>query len=392
MPILANKQNMIRVTPSPDTWVRPTDWVEIPSITSADTKFYGVYAVYETRKNNVYIGFASGAFNCTINWGDGTPNTTATTVSTVSKTYTYSGITSPILQDSYGEKYKTVLVTITQNSGAVTQFNFGSSTSIGTYNWLDIVMSWSTARVQFLKAHPLLQRFIMYSGSFSSANINNYINYLNSCRVFQIPTSIGTPTSAAAFLSWLGNTEIGDITISGNIATNSLFSNSLVRKIGNVTASSSTTVTSMFASCLNLQQVGNVNLASGTSFSSLFINCINLIKVGTITSTSMTNMSNMFSNCVAIREITFTSLANVTTTGSPFASCHSLKKLRVPDLKVSFSLVDCALERDDLVQVFTDLGTPAISQTITVTRNPGAADLTAADILIATSKNWTVTL
>ena len=71
-----------------DAWVRPGGWVDIPSITSADTKFYGVYAVYENRKNNLFIGFAgAAAFNCTINWGDGSSATTVSTVSTPSKTY-----------------------------------------------------------------------------------------------------------------------------------------------------------------------------------------------------------------------------------------------------------------------------------------------------------------
>jgi hypothetical protein len=50
------------------------------------------------------------------------------------------------------------------------------------------------------------------------------------------------------------------------------------------------------------------------------------------------------------------------------------------------------MERPALVQVFNDLGTPATTQIVTVTRTPGSADLTAADILIATGKNWTVTL
>jgi hypothetical protein len=50
------------------------------------------------------------------------------------------------------------------------------------------------------------------------------------------------------------------------------------------------------------------------------------------------------------------------------------------------------MERAALVQVFNDLGTPGTTRTITVTRNPGSADLTAADLLIATSKNWIVTL
>lgn len=393
MPILSNKQTLLRVTPNQNTWVRPSGWVSIPSITSADTKFYGVYAVYENRKNNVYIGFAAGTFNCTINWGDGTSNTTVSSVSTPSHTFTYSGLTSEVLQDSYGEKYKTVLVTITQNSGAVTQFNMGSSTSIGTYNWLDIVMSWSTARVQFLKSHTLLQRFIQYTGLWTGANMNSFVTYLSNCKVFYLPSiSLGTPTQAAGLFTYLGDCEIGDITIEGAISVGNLFSTNLVRKIGNINVSAATTVTSMFSNCWNLRQVGDLNLAAGTSFNSLFSSCPNVYKIGAITSTAVTNLTSAFAGASSLREVSFTNLTNVTTMGNPFSACYSLQKLRVPNLKVSIILTDCAMERSDIVQVFNDLGTPVTTQVITVTRNPGSADLTAADLLIATSKNWTVTL
>ena len=379
---------------SPDTWVRPGGWVDIPSITSADTRFYGVYAVYETRKNNVYIGFAAGTFNCTVNWGDGTANTTASTVSTVSKTYQYSAITSPILVDEYGENYKTVLVTITQNSGSLTQFNFGIATSIGTYNWLDIVMSWSTARVQFIKAHPLLQRFIQYTGTWAGVNVNSYMQYLSRCKVFQLPVAnLGALTQGISVFSYLGDCEIGDLTINGGVgAITSLFANSLIRKVGNVNFSSTTTANAVFQNCFNLRQVGNVNVASSTTLSTMFQQAVNLFKIGTITATAATNLSSMFSACVALREITFLNVAAATSLSSTFSACYSLENLRMPGVIITFTVIDCAMERAALVQLFNDLGTPAITRTITVTRNPGSADLTAADLLIATSKNWIVTL
>jgi hypothetical protein len=381
-------------TPNPNTWNRPGGWVEIPPISALDTKFYGVYAVYENRKNNVYIGFAAGTFNCTVVWGDGTANTTVNTISTISHTFAYSALTSPILVDEYGENYKTVLVTITQNSGALNQFNFGIATSIGTYNWLDIVMSWSTARVQFVKAHPLLQRFIQYTGAWGGANINSYVQYLSRCRVFQLPpTNLGPVTQAVSLFSFLGDCEIGDLTINGGAgAITSLFANSLVRKVGNLNFNATTGGNALFQSCFNLRQVGNLNLAASTNLSTIFQSCPNLIKIGTITSTVATNLTSMFVGCGALREITFTNLAAVTVMSSTFNGCYSLENLRVPGVIITFTLVDCAMERAALVQVFNDLGTPTTTRTITVTRNPGSADLTAADLLIATSKNWIVTL
>ena len=376
---------------SPTEWVRPGGWVDIPSITSADTKFYGVYAVYENRKNNLTIQFF-GTFNITINWGDGSPNTVVSSTAIQTKSYTYSSLTSPILQDEYGQNYKTVLVTITQNSGAVTVFQFGTGSSIGTYNWLDIVMSWSTARPSFLKVHTLLQRYIQYTGNFNSSNINQTISLLPNCRVFQLPINLGTPIQAQNVFTFLGAYEYGDMTISGAISVSSLFASSLIIKFGNISFPNASAITGIFQSNSNLRQVGNFSAPTTTNFQAIFSSCPNLIKVGTITSTAATSILNMFSFCYSLREATFTSLANVTTTLNAFQNCFSLQTLRVPGLRVNVNFTDCAMERAALVQVFNDLGTPATTQTITVTRNPGSADLTAADILIATNKNWIVTL
>jgi hypothetical protein len=49
------------------------------------------------------------------------------------------------------------------------------------------------------------------------------------------------------------------------------------------------------------------------------------------------------------------------------------------------------MQRLELIDLFNDLATTS-AKTITITNNPGVADLTAPDILIATAKGWTVTL
>jgi len=48
------------------------------------------------------------------------------------------------------------------------------------------------------------------------------------------------------------------------------------------------------------------------------------------------------------------------------------------------------LSRQAIASIFTGLGTALGTQTVTVTGNHGVPDLTAADLLIATNKGWTV--
>jgi hypothetical protein len=308
-----------------------------------------------------------------------------------SNTYVYSSITSSVLTDEYNEKYKTVLITVTPAVGNITLSNFGPS-NIGVPNFLDIVMSIPTGAVQFPKGAPILQRFRLLSGTFTGFNVTAYFNSLNSCRVFEIPTILGGPTAMASTFQFIGNSEVGDITTTGNISLSNAFSNSLVRKIGNFTNTASTTTSSVFSGNYNLKEIGLVTLPAATNISSMFLYNMSLIKTGRITSTSATNISQIFYFCSKLRETSFSDLTNVTNTSNAFYACYALESIRVPNLKVSTTFVDCSMERSALVQVFNDLGTPVTTQVITVTRNPGSADLTAADILIATSKNWTVTL
>jgi hypothetical protein len=49
-----------------------------------------------------------------------------------------------------------------------------------------------------------------------------------------------------------------------------------------------------------------------------------------------------------------------------------------------------ALSQANIVTIFTNLGTAAGAQTITVSSNPGYAGLTAGERAIATGKGWTI--
>lgn len=62
---------------TPDPWVRPADWLTLPTVNLGDSIFTGLYAVYDTTQNYVSIS-AGGAF--TVDWGDGTVENFATGV------------------------------------------------------------------------------------------------------------------------------------------------------------------------------------------------------------------------------------------------------------------------------------------------------------------------
>jgi len=79
----------------------------------------------------------------------------------------------------------------------------------------------------------------------------------------------------------------------------------------------------------------------------------------------------------------------ITSLSNAFHQAYSLQTLESSNIAVSFDLSTCNFSTQGLVDIFNDLATA--TATITVTNNPGTAGLSAANILIATAKGWTVT-
>jgi hypothetical protein len=391
MPILANNNNMLITTTQ--NWIRPAGWLDLPTITSADTKIAGLVAVYENNENTICVQAGGGSSqNYNVNWGDGTSQTgTSTNVQT--KRYDYASISSVILQDPFGYNYKQVIVTITNNSGTVTYWNLAQEPGqSGPSNWLDLSFSWAASFSLGGGKAAYLQRLQVFKATITG-NSNSYLTNLASLRSLRWDnvTSTGV-TQCLNYLNYLGNIDKMDFTFntSAGIAANYFFYLCKVRSFGNISLPNAGTLISFLNLSLSLEEVGNVTFTAATDLNSAFANCLLLVKLGTISAPAVITITNMFNGSAKLREIVFTSCAAVVTTTTAFTGCLCLEKLRMPSMGVTFSISGCNLQRQALVDLFNDLATVS-AKTITITNNPGVADLTAADLLIATNKGWTVT-
>lgn len=378
-------------TPSTN-WVRPSGWLTLPTITSADTKIVGLVAVYEFEENAISIQALTGTSqNYNIDWGDGTSQT-GTTTTVFTKRYDYASVSSTILVDDFGYNYKQVIVTITNNSGTVTSWGLSAGvTQAGPSNWLDLSFSWAANLSLNGRGCSYLQRLQIYKATLTG-NINNWFETLVSLRFLRWENiTYSGVTQASTYMGEIGNIDSINFsfTPSPAISVTNFFIYSKIKKLGNVDFSTTNLAQSLFNSSF-IEEIGTLNVAASVTNTSMFAQAYNLSKIGTITSTAMTNMTSMFSGCYKVKEIVFTSCANVTTTTTAFNSCISLRKLRMPGIAATFSITGCNMQRPELIDLFNDLAT-VTAKTITITNNPGVADLTAADLLIATGKGWTVT-
>jgi hypothetical protein len=387
--------------PSQD-WTRPTDWPAIPELTPSDERIVGVLAVFEHGYNVTTIAINNLAAN--INWGDGT--SVVSNGATQTHVYDYTSIAATVYQFPDGRNVKYVLVDITRVGGAITSINFWNTSTVnarGGNNYLDIIASlpsvtlliFSLSPVSGQKSMNLCQR-IRVKAVGSGGNFSNSIRDTRSLRVLEWPYSTG-----GSFQNFsLGGGQIddvGDVDLGTATAINGMFGGSMIRKHGNLTANSATTLLVGHASgCFLLTEFGNLTANSATALNVNFSGCVLLSKMGLVTATACQNLTDFALNCYSLPELIFSDCSAVTTTTNMVTNCVSLVNLVMPGLTRGVNLSTTAMGNMGMSNFANSLGTASGAQTVTVTGTPFGALLTAADATavaiaaVITGKGFTV--
>lgn len=366
-------------------------------IAGGDNKLAFLQAVYPNRNNTFTIIYSSNTINADVNWGDGT-STVIDNATLRTKTYDYNTITSPVFQDVYGNNYKQVVIELTYNSGNLTTWSINTSNPDAS-QILEAIISWSdnVSLTSSSSGAPLLQSLIIKKLTARSSTASQFRNMgiLRNLEGFENITWNATSTSSM-FLS-IAVPSLGNLNITCQSAQ-TFFQSSSLKKLGNLNFIPNPTgaaLTNFLTSSIVLEETGNIVAPLFNNMTGFFSGCSSLLKIGTIDVPNNTLLNSTFNNCFSLEEIVFVSTcANVTSATSAFNNCRNLRKLRLPNMAVSFIISNGNMRRPELVDLFNDLAdlTSLPAQTITITGNPGVADLLPADLAILTGKNWGYTL
>lgn len=119
----------------------------------------------------------------------------------------------------------------------------------------------------------------------------------------------------------------------------------------------------------------------------------NVEKLPEFDTSNVTDIRGFSYQAYSISEIPAYNFSAVTNTDSnTFAYGYNVRKSGVYGITRTHSYQRCQLSREEIVNIFNNLGTASGSQTITVSLNPGSSSVTPAEIAIATGKGWTVTI
>ncbi len=391
-------------------WIRPTNWIAIPSLTSADERFYGVLNVFENGYNQVGVQATNAA--ASINWGDGTANTVSNGAVQV-HVYDYATIAATVNVWPDGRNYKQVLVDITRVGGAIARLVFYNATTINTTggnNFVDIIFSLPNSTdavvlsgrpISGLKPMSLCQRVrIKNLGASGSAFYQGMLVGMMDLRVIEFPTTM----PLGQYINFAFNSAPVDVVQDMNFGTTTsmlrFWAGSQIKKHGNLIANS--VVGNGYEYCIScalLTEFGNITMLLATDLGGFFNQETfgsALTKVGTINTPACTNISNFFLRCAAFTGASFTSCANITTTTNAFAGCSSLYWMEMFGLTRGVSFAATAMGNYGMNLFANSIGTASGAQTITVTGTPFGALLTALDAtalairLVMTGKGYNV--
>jgi surface protein len=383
-------------------WIRPSDWLPMPTVTSAQQTFVGLHAVIENSDNYVAFLFTTSTGQYQVNWGDGT--TTLHNSNTIAqKQYDF---TNPALNGTLTSRgYKQAMITVTPVSGNLLTCSFQQRFVTSPVQ----NQPYSTGLLDCILSMPNASsgQSIVFGGTTVRHTYIERVNVL----------TIGGCTSMGNLFRDCFSLQSVPLFNTANVTSmvNMFVSCYSLQSVPLFDTANVTNMTSMFNSCFSLQSVPLFNTANVTNMASMFSGCLSLQSVPLFNTANVTNMSSMFESCRSLQSVPLFNTANVTIMAVMFNTCQSLNS--IPALSTSsvntdfgaffaqnsnslnrcqmvfqrtVSFANCQLSRDAIVEIFNNLATVTPPQTITITGNWGVTALSAADLLIATTKGWTV--
>jgi hypothetical protein len=400
-----------------DDWVRPSDWLTLPTLTAGQHKFVGLVAVFDAGSNWVSL---SSTTALTVSWGDGTANENLAGGVVAHHNYAYSAVSGT---DST-RGYRQAVVTVTPQSGNLNSISLVPTRQTGLASgysslWLDVaVVGANITSLQISSGTTkasLLEQFEYVGPSSLTSSVPVFTSAVSLQSVkgtqwtaglvsfvamFSSATSLRTvplfDTGNATTLSQMFNgcyslreVPLFDTVKVTGAGFGSMFVNCYaLRSVPLFNTALATSFSNMFLGCSSLQSAPTFNAAAVTSFNSMFQNCSALQVAPAFNTAAALSFNDTFNGCVSLQSVPAWNVAAATSFSAMFTGCPSLQSAPLAGARFAISYASCKLSGSALDAIYTGLGTASGAQTITVTSNIGTATDTPS---IATGKGWTVT-
>ena len=324
-------------------WVRPADWLTMPTLTQADNTFAGLFSVFPLGGNFVALK-ANGAY--TVDWGDGIVQNFASDA-LAEHAYDFSAFDA-INATLTTAGYKQALIKVTPQAGqTLTDINLGIKhtkiTALTTpcVGFLDMAV-YSNTLVNLFLEHPsagsartirlgLLESLVISCAGLGSISYFLYSN--KSLRNLVIEQTAATNMSYAFQLcSALQNLYL-DVTCPN--LYNTFSACTALNQVSRLNINGSCDATYCFQGCTSLKSVPDLVFNGSTINASYMFNSTGLIETPNIAVMGSINANYMFNTCKNLVKTKALDFSACTSYVSMFSGCESLVEVAPINLKAA---------------------------------------------------------
>jgi surface protein len=318
------------------TWVRPADWLTMPTLTSADEDIAILHAVWNNDSNYAAFRCTTSAGNYDVDWGDGTTTSHASNT-TAEHQYNYATYdTGNATLSTRG--YKQAIIRITPATGTLatfsSNFRYTGQNQVYSTGFLDVLLSMpsatSGASISFIGGlvtnRYMEQVHILNSGGMTSAlSMFSVCNSLQSVPLFDT-SSVTNMSNMFNGCSTLQSVPLFDTSLV-TIMQAMFNACPALQSVPLFVTSSVTNMQTMFQSCGRLQTLPLFDTSSVTSMFSMFSGCSSLETVPLFVTSSVTNMQTMFQSCGRLQTVPLFDTSSVTNMQGMFQNCTLLQSV-----------------------------------------------------------------
>ena len=385
-------------------WVRNPAWLELPALSDGDNIIYVLNKVKDGVPNffTFYSTIVSSGQYTVDLYNDETAVTTHNHNTQADFDLDYSKGTTEVTEPN-GDTYKQIITKITGNFLNPYFYKKNASVSNTTNSpILSVKMASKTVTsLQFIFRGASNQVFHKNLEEFECVGTCNAASLLyafqGAPRLGKIKGTFSSLTTIQQAFNGGGDVDFSEMELGSvsSMACTQAFISGRIREMFKVDFFKGASSTNATFQSSKIEYFGKASapmqfngLVGATGLYRLFYGCNNL-KAAYFTNCAPEKTQQMFYQNYVLETVSGIDGTNLTNTTAMFSQAYSLSTFESTNMAVSFSVEDCNFDRAGLVNIFNDLA--SATATITVTDNPGTGDLTAADLLIATNKGWTVT-
>jgi len=291
---------------TPITYVRPADWLAMPSVVAGNQKFVGLHAVYDGASNFCAMNCAS---NYTVDWGDGTvENFAANVQANHNFDYNYAGFVGTETSEGFRQSIVTVTPQATYNLTKVDLAIKHNQTGLVAYpqsGWLDIKLAGSLIsnfNCGYNVVKSLMLKEVEMIGTFSFTSVANMYYGCTSL----VKTNLFSTTNVTNFSYFYYNCYS-------------------IEEIPFYDTQNATNVQSFANNCYSLIEVHLYNFEKVTTATFAFDNCRRLRYLPLFNFLVLQGCASFCSNCYNLLEAPFWNLVGTTVVNNMFQNCYKIK-------------------------------------------------------------------